>query len=124
MMYRDDGTEPPEDEMRRLVAPVLDRYGAHWIGVWTDNDYGPGLIVGVIASMPVRRRNVGELFDLGQDLSDLLRAYSKAGELTARSVFDLVRGGGPPCSLVSAKARGWTSRRSRTPFRPTRKNSS
>lgn len=93
VMYREEGTEPPEAELRELVRPVLERYGADWDGVWTNDDYGPGLIVGVLASLPVRRRRVGELADLGQDLSDLLGAYSGAGALTARTVFDLVRGG-------------------------------
>ena len=106
VMYREDGTEPPEEEIRRLVQPVLDRYRADWGGIWTDDDYGPGLIVGVISSMGVRRRTVGELFDLGQDLSDLLGAYSGAGELTARSVFDLVRGGRAPL-LVGQREGPW-----------------
>jgi hypothetical protein len=93
VMYREDGAEPPEGELRRLVSPVLDRFRANWSGVWTDGEYATGLIVGVIASIDVRRRTVGELFELGSDLSDLLTAYSGAGELTARSVFDVVRGG-------------------------------
>lgn len=92
-MYIDDGQEPPLDELRRLVQPLLDRHRARWAGMWTDDDYGPGLVVGVFGSLPARRRSVGELFDLGQELTDLLGAYSGAGELTARSVFNLVRGG-------------------------------
>jgi hypothetical protein len=39
------------------------------------------------------------LFELGQDLHDLLGALSGAGELTARSVFDVVRGGRTPVLL-------------------------
>ncbi len=106
VMYSENGTEPPEDEMRRLLTPVLNRYRADWVGTWSDDDHGPGLVVGVIASMGVRRRRVGELFDLGQALSDLLGAYSGAGELTARSVFDLVRGGRAPL-LVGQREGTW-----------------
>ena len=120
-MYRTDGVEPPEDELRRLVQPVLDRYRAEWDGVWTDDDYGPGLVVGVSASMLVRRRCVGDLFDLGQDLSDLLGAYSGAGELTARSVVDLAGAAAQPSSSDSARVLGSTSRRSHILSRPSRK---
>lgn len=105
VMYREDGTEPPEDELRELVRPVLKRYSADWGGLWTDDDYGPGLVVGVIASLPVRRRCVGDLASLGKDLSDLFGAYSGAGALTARTVWGLVRGRRAPLIVGQREGR-------------------
>jgi hypothetical protein len=93
VFYVDDGHEPREDGLREVVGPVLSRHRAVWSGVWTDDDHGPGLVVGVVAAMATRGRTVGELYELGVELVALLGAASGTGELTARSTRDLLRAG-------------------------------
>ena len=72
---------------------MLERHRARFDGIWTDNDYPPGLVVGVIASVATRGRSVGELHALGRELEQLLEAVSGSGVLTARSAYDLVQAG-------------------------------
>ena len=90
----DGGQEPTESEVGRLVGPVVERHRAHFDGIWTDTDVLPhALSVGVLVSVDPRRRSVGDVYELGRELSDLLAAVDGSGELVARSARDLVRGG-------------------------------
>jgi hypothetical protein len=75
------------------VAPVLVRNRASWVGMWTDDDQGSGVVVFVTARLTGKGRSVSELYELGTDLQSLLAAVGGDSHLSARTAADLVKAG-------------------------------
>ncbi len=98
-VYLEPGETFSEDKWRQLVEPLLERRGAAWHGSWTDDDYGPGLLVALIGRFPTRGRSVRDLFETSREFQELVWAATKHGELTAARCVALIRGG-----LISALA--------------------
>ncbi len=95
-----------EDRWRTLVGPLLDDLGAAWNGSWTDDDYGPGLVVSLVARFSARGRSVGELFDAATQFQQLVWAATGKAELSASRVAQLVRGG-YASALVGQPENSW-----------------
>jgi hypothetical protein len=111
-VYLDPGEEFIEDTWRRLVEPLLERRKAAWHGSWTDDDYGPGLLVALVGRFPTRGRSVRDLFETSREFQELVWAATKRGELTAARCVALIRGGHisaligqPESNWIDVKAR-------------------
>jgi hypothetical protein len=92
-VYLEPGEEFIEGRWRQLVDPLLESRGAAWHGSWTDDDYGPGLLVALVGRFPTRGRSVRDLFETSREFQELIWAATKRGELTAARCVALIRGG-------------------------------
>ncbi|MGI5238787.1 hypothetical protein [Dactylosporangium sp. CA-139066] len=88
-----DDEDEVSGRLRSALAPLLRRYRMTFSSAWPDPNYvAPPWPWHVRVTLSPRGRDIGELFRLGQDIGQLVRAMTD-GKLTRVTAGDLVRGG-------------------------------